>query len=483
MTADVDDDGERMVCAECIGEAFLSAGVTRRCGEAICSFCGEMASAMTVEELADAVEAAFSVHYYRTTDQPDAFESAMLADQESDFEFERRGEDVLWAIAGAAEVSEEIAEEVLEILSERHSDFDSAAAGEECEFDPESRYEQRGPDDVEYQLEWRSFEQSLRTETRFFNKEAESLLGRIFDGVGSLTTGDGRPVVRLAGPGEELSGFHRARVFHGDARLALALEQPVRELGPPPNEIAVDGRMNARGVSLFYGATDPAAALAEVRPPVGSRALVGRFDAVRPLRLLDINALRSVYIDGSVFDSGYMGRLELAKFLKSLSGRMTMPVMPDDERSEYLITQAIADYLASNVELDLDGLLYPSVQRAGSYHNVVLFRRASKVEPVALPDGTVVSASLGEMDEDGWSPGYSVSEVVPPPNPPAPPRPEPLFWEGPFIDPFATPDDDRDPALRLEVDSLTVHEVAAVQIVTKATQVTRYRSQRRTLDI
>ena len=35
MTADVDDDGERMVCAECIGEAFLSAGVTRRCGEAI----------------------------------------------------------------------------------------------------------------------------------------------------------------------------------------------------------------------------------------------------------------------------------------------------------------------------------------------------------------------------------------------------------------------------------------------------------------
>lgn len=95
MTADVDDDGERMVCAECIGEAFLSAGVTRRCGEATCSFCGEVAPAMTVEELADEVEAAFSIHYYRTTDQPDAFESAMLADRESDYDFERRGEDVL----------------------------------------------------------------------------------------------------------------------------------------------------------------------------------------------------------------------------------------------------------------------------------------------------------------------------------------------------------------------------------------------------
>ncbi|WP_375188555.1 hypothetical protein [Sphingobium yanoikuyae] len=104
MTADVDDDGERMVCAECIGEAFLSAGVTRRCGEAFCSFCGEMAPAMTVEELADAVEVAFSVHYYRTTDQPDAFESAMLADRESDFEFERRGEDV-WTCNGFAPIS------------------------------------------------------------------------------------------------------------------------------------------------------------------------------------------------------------------------------------------------------------------------------------------------------------------------------------------------------------------------------------------
>lgn len=480
MTVEDDDDAERMVCAECIGEAFLSAGVTSRCGEATCSFCDEVAPALTIDELADEVEAAFSVHYYRTTDQPDAFESAMLADRESDYEFERRGEDVLWAIAGAAEVSEEIAQEVLDILADRHSDFDSAAAGEECEFDPESRYEQRGPDDVEYQLEWRGFERSLRTETRFFNKEAESLLGRIFDGIGSLRTSDGRTVVRLAGPGEELSGFHRARVFHGDARLALALEQPVRELGPPPNEIAVDGRMNARGISLFYGATDPAAALAEVRPPVGSRALVGRFDAVRPLRLLDIDALRAVYIDGSVFDGSYMGRLELAKFLKSLSGRMTMPVMPDDERSEYLITQAIADYLASNVELDLDGLLYPSVQRAGRHQNVVLFRRASKVEPVALPDGTVVSASLGEMDEDGWSPAYSVSEVVPPLEPPAPPQLEPLFGDGPFLDPFAPPDDDRDPALRLALDSLTVHEVSAIQILTEANQVSRYRTQRGT---
>lgn len=49
MTFELDDDGERMVCAECIGEAFLSAGVMRRCGEATCSFCGEVTPAMAAE--------------------------------------------------------------------------------------------------------------------------------------------------------------------------------------------------------------------------------------------------------------------------------------------------------------------------------------------------------------------------------------------------------------------------------------------------
>jgi len=49
--------------------------------------------------------------------------------------------------------------------------------------------------------------------------------------------------------------------------------------------------MNARGVSVFYGAIDPRVALAEVRPPVGSRVAVARFEIIRPLRLLDLNAL------------------------------------------------------------------------------------------------------------------------------------------------------------------------------------------------
>lgn len=39
--------------------------------------------------------------------------------------------------------------------------------------------------------------------------------------------------------------------------------------------------MNARGVSVFYGANDPTAAIAEVRPPVGSQVAVAQFEIIR----------------------------------------------------------------------------------------------------------------------------------------------------------------------------------------------------------
>ncbi|NQE61463.1 RES family NAD+ phosphorylase [Caulobacter sp. RHG1] len=479
MTHDDEDDDGRWVCAECVGETYLSDQILASRDETTCAFCEQEAACITIDELAGWVETAFGAHYYRTSNEPDAMQSMMLRDRESAYEFERPGDDVLWAIAEAAEVSEEIAQEVLDVLSERHSDFDTAAMGDECEFDPESRYARLGPNDIEFQLAWQSLERSLKAETRFFNKEAEGLLKRLFSGVAHYKTANGRRVVRKAGPDTKLPSFFRARVFHSDKALSRALERPDLELAPPPSAIAAAGRMNAMGVSLYYGATDPEAALAEVRPAVGGRVLVGRFDVIRPLRLLDIDALRSVYVTGSIFDPDFMGRLELAKFLESLGHRMTMPVMPGDEPAEYLITQVIADYLASDTELDLDGLLYPSVQQAGKHQNVVLFRRASRVKPLDLAADTEVSVYLDHFDDGGAVPAYWVSEAVPPVVA-QPPDEDPdkilaMFQPGPFTNPFAEPEDDRQPALAVALDTLQVHHVHSLTIGTHAFDVTRHR--------
>ncbi len=207
---------------------------------------------------------------------------------------ERDGEPVLWAIAGAAEIPEDAAQDILDILENQYADIDAQRAGEESEFDSESYYEERGVDIRQWQDSWRDFERSLRTEARFFSRAAEEHLTSVFEGIDTLKTRDGRPLVIDAGPGTAFPSLYRARVFQADSKLEQALTQLDRQLGSPPVADAHAGRMNARGISVFYGANDPMVALAEIRPPVGSQVLVGRFDIIRPLRLLDLTALENV---------------------------------------------------------------------------------------------------------------------------------------------------------------------------------------------
>ena len=104
----------------------------------------------------------------------------------------------------------------------------------------------------------------------------------------------GKPIIVDAGPGTDLKGLYRARTFQSDASLEKALERSSETLGSPPSELAMPGRMNAHGISVFYGANQQLVALAEVRPPVGAQVAIGRFEIVRPLRLLDLSALDGV---------------------------------------------------------------------------------------------------------------------------------------------------------------------------------------------
>jgi hypothetical protein len=170
--------------------------------------------------------------------------------------------------------------------------------------------------------------------------------------------------------------------------------------------------MNARGISVFYGANSAEVALAEVRPPVGSQVAIARFEVVRPIRLLDLTAFDTLRMSGSIFDPAHVGRLKRANFLRSLSKRMTRPVMPDDETFEYIVTQAVADFLATTPNMKIDGIIFPSAQVAGEALNIVLFHKAACVEIVELPQDTTIKVSLEYRTEDGWEREYTVTEQV-----------------------------------------------------------------------
>lgn len=473
----------KRLCVECLGEPFLREQIQKDGLEGVCSYCGNEGKTIALEDLADAVETAIKEHFYRTATEPSGYEYALIKDGDRDWY--REGERVADVIASIAEIDAEVAEDIREVLEERHYDIEDARMGEECPFESDAHYAESGVSDGEIQSEWAYFESSLKTKARYFSRISATTLHSVFDGIGTHATSDGRPVILKAGPGEGLSALFRARVFQADHKLKHALEEPDVELGPPPAPSAAAGRMNALGISVFYGATDPTIAIAEVRPPVGSKVLVGRFEITRPLSLLDVEALRSVYVQGSVFDREFIHRLRHAKFLEGLSRRITKPVMPDDQPFEYLPTQAIADFLATEADPALDGIVYPSVQGPEGKLNVVLFHKSARVERLEIPKGTRLSSRFSFGSDDDEDVDYRVWEEVPPIKSEVPPVASGLDLgpHSPILVPFDFLEeadyDDRTITLKLDISSLEVHHVAGVTFFSEPHQVHRHRIEKR----
>jgi RES domain-containing protein len=463
--SDVESDQLKKICHFCVGDAFLASEIESACEEAECDFCGKYFPAISMDALADRVERAFCDYYTLTANQPDTWQERLMADNESRYHWEREGLPVVEAIQEAAGIDETAATEILEILDWRHAPADSDYIGEESEFSPGSYYQRRYPTFIGLHMGWHEFAQSLKTKARFFSRTSEDLLRRIFVNINNLMTKDGRPLVVDAGPGTALNQLFRSRIFQSEESLLEALCRPDRYMGPPPSRVARPGRMNAQGISVFYGATLAEVAIAEVRPPVGGRAVVGEFEITRQLRLLDLTAARDAHETGSIFDSTYKERLHRADFFRSLGKLMARPVMPDDEGLDYLPTQAVADFLATTNEPRLDGIIYPSAQVEEGC-NVVLFHESSRVARQVNIEKEEISATTGFNSEDGWEVSYSVSKLV---------TPDIENRNGEFApnaylqeEQAATGDDNRLPSLRLIPNSMEVHHITSVRVKTES---------------
>jgi RES domain/HEPN/RES N-terminal domain 1 len=462
VSTDLTKIKKKRICAACTNDKYLRQEIGTRGKKGKCSYCQSEGKTIRIEEFADYIESAFEDHYELTSWDSYPYD-------------ERQGEQVSHMIQEAAEIDEPPAEDVRAILEDRNDlGHDKDSMYEENPFSSEAQYQSKGVHIGEYLAEWEHFRETILTETRLFNSQAESILGRIFEGLEEHTTAHGKNVIVNAGPAHSIKALFRARAFQSDAQLEAAIARPDSELGPPPHARAVAGRMNSRGIGVFYGATHAGVALAEIRPPVGSRVLVGRFEIIRPLRLLDLEAMRSIRAKGSIFESSYVHALEKTAFLDTMSARITRPVMPDDEASEYLVTQAIADYLATRTAPALDGIMYPSAQQSGkAQRNVVLFHKSALVQSIPLPKHTEISAHVSEHDEDGVRPDYSVFVSKPPAKDKTKPTQQ-LFAGDPFAD---VKYGGRDPSLRIDVSSLKVYHIESVKFSVRDFPVRRHETE------
>ncbi len=460
------------VCYKCVGDEYLQAEIRSEGKFVKCSFCEKRRKAFSIEELAERVQSVVEENYRPHQDEYGA----------------DSGESVIQLIANLAQVDEAIAATLRAEIS-RGTYYDAFEGGYSDPFGRETCYVERKPDTYDYQESWLFFRNEISLRSRYFSEHARRSLLDIFGDISSLCVWPDDPVIVDIGPTSEDRFLYRGRIAFSDSDIELFLKKPVSELGPPPAKFAKQGRMNAAGIAVFYGAQEPETCIAEVRAPVGSHVVLGRFEIIRAIRLLDLDKLTKVYTKISMFDPRFQRVSGRASFFKRLVAEISRPVMPRDEESEYLVTQAVSEFLASSVKPALDGIIFNSAQTDHEGRNVVLFNHACAVEPYELPPGTDVSVHLGWASDNDYDNSISIWEETPRSKPPrkayqvAPPEPVrstvsfaeiPRRADDRTIDEFAPA---REPFLRLLVDEITIFRIRAVNYERPQRRLSRHRYQ------
>ena len=244
-TSNLDAINERRLCATCIGEEFLRGEVGQLGTAGRCDYCGNAASSCSIREIAKYIDTAFEQHYRLTPVSPSSMEYSLRGDSG----WLRDGEYSADAIANAAEITEDPAEDIRRVLEDWHNDQEMAEMGVENPFARDACYEEIEPDDFEYWTIWHDFENILKTEARFFSASMAETLSDIFEGLSEVSGSDGTPIIIEVGPGTAMTSVYRSRVFQAEVDLEAALERPDLHMGPPPASMAKAGRMNAHGIS------------------------------------------------------------------------------------------------------------------------------------------------------------------------------------------------------------------------------------------
>lgn len=446
------------VCHACIGEPRLKAEIRRRGRIGECAYCGaDHLRTVTMGELADRVSPVYRMGIGR-----------------ADEGIVHHGDNVAWGVQGGKYPSEivadliepsdtSIADRVVSILAQRHQ-YDAFHGGFDAYDDTDDTYEWREPSDPQFHERWAAFCQALKHNHRFFNSEGEGLLDSI---LGPVLAGRFPGAVRTLGPEDDQRFIYRAREANDEAARAQIYRQPIRQLSAPPAERASQGRMNAPGISVFYGSFDVDTCVAELRLPVGGAAVLGRFEILRPLRILDLTRLEAADEQLSYFEPDYSRKRAYLNFVRSFHQEIRRPVVPGRATLDYLPTQVVAEYLATRAEPTIDGMIFGSAQITGSRRNIVLFSRAILVEGADTePERQIRHIWLDapfDDDEEAQELVY-FQAIAPAPDPP--PAPAHSFnvdediWFGALaeVDAAAPPA----PTLRLDLTSMQVVRVRSI---------------------
>lgn len=393
------EGGYRTICDAHVDDPVLKGAIVDYSTETTCSFCDREGTedapvAAPFEDFMDAFMVGVHHRYARAADEGVIFE-------EGDF-------------VGTTYGSEEVAEEILEeafVKGIKKEDVDLLEAVQAA-MEPDawvSHGWQWPTYDENLTDSWDRFKDLVKHRTRFLfmvwhlddgepSTNRYTMLGEMapaafFEFLARLLL-DLPGVYRVVPAG---TAIYRGRMFKTyPPREKLTAET----LGSPPVREAAANRMSPAGISMFYGASDAATAVAEIgahSPHV--YAAVGKFVAARDLQVIDLS---HVPAGPSIFDADekaqkrYSSLLFLRRFLDDL----TLPVTLDGkEHIDYVPTQVFTEYLRFNFPGDLDALMFPSTQADGD--NFVVFYGPDGCSPHDnTSESTVLSLDKNDITID-----------------------------------------------------------------------------------
>ena len=349
---------DKYVCADCVHESFLKEVVGENLEQAACDYCGTESDELIAAPVNAVMEViADTVYYY------------YAAPQDAGVPYE----DDEWAIP-TLDIAEVMGDLEFECQTDLFNDVLSAF-NNTCWIETANGFWTATRTNQRLRLAWKAFVEMVKHKTRFHflahGKAADfaadsltpdAVLGAIaellrkFEFLKEVPTGTPLFRCRVRGPSD-----------------AWALDEA--QLGAPPSIAASAGRMNPAGISYFYSAFAPGAAIAEVvsRPPTA--VAMGVFETTRPMTVIDLTKIPPIT---SVFDGEQRDEREAALFLREFARQISQPVQKNGlEHIEYVPSQVVCEYLAQVFCSDeeggrLDGIIYPSTMKRG-LNNIVLF--------------------------------------------------------------------------------------------------------------
>lgn len=176
-----------------------------------------------------------------------------------------------------------------------------------------------------YSASWEAFSDEIKYKNRFFyNQEVLNL--------SSLQ----RLMQYLSIPLEDDQDFFRARRSKQGETFSRD------SLGAPPPHLTKSGRANPIGIPYLYLSSNESTAISEVRPIVGEKIAVGKFQISKRVEIVD---LRNISVFNFIGSDGFSESIKYVNFLNGLANKMSEPIRRDSEFIDYLPTQYLSEFV------------------------------------------------------------------------------------------------------------------------------------------